>query len=47
MADQQVKDKPKVPPPPPRQPDGSLKGYIEQGNTSRPGSDQEPDKGAR
>lgn len=36
MAEQKVGDEPKVPPPPPRQPDGSLKGYIERGNTSRP-----------
>lgn len=28
--------KPSIPPPPPRQPDGSLKGYIERGNQSTP-----------
>lgn len=32
MADENVKEQPKVPPPPPRQPDESLKGYIERGN---------------
>ena len=36
MAEQKVEDKPQVPPPPPRQPDESLKGYIERGNSSRP-----------
>lgn len=44
MAEQKVKDKPKVPPPPPRQPDASLKGYIERGNSSRPGGNQESNK---
>lgn len=43
MAEQKIDDKPKVPPPPPRQPDGSLKGYIERGNTSRPDGDRAPD----
>lgn len=38
MADQKAEDKPQVPPPPPRQPDASLKGYIERGNASRPTS---------
>jgi hypothetical protein len=28
--------KPEVPPPPPRQPDKALKGYLERGNTSSP-----------
>lgn len=43
MAEQKIEDAPKVPPPPPRQPDGSLKGYIERGNTSRPSrGDQQP-----
>lgn len=39
MAEQKAQ-KPKVPPPPPRQPDESLKGYIERGNTSRPEQDR-------
>jgi hypothetical protein len=29
-------EKPDVPPPPPRQPDESLKGYIERGNRALP-----------
>lgn len=37
MAEQKVEDRPKMPPPPPRQPDGALKGYTERANTSRPG----------
>ena len=37
MAEQKTEDEPKAPPPPPpRQPDDSLKGYIERGNASRP-----------
>ena len=37
MAEQKTEDKPEAsPPPPPRQPDDSLKGYIERGNASRP-----------
>lgn len=36
MSDQQTKDQPKIPPPPPRQPDPALKGYIERGNKSVP-----------
>lgn len=40
MAEQKVEDQPKVPPPPPRQPDDSLKGYIERGNASRPARDR-------
>ncbi len=44
MAEQKVEDKPEVPPPPPRQPDGALKGYIERGNTSRPDRDAEATK---
>lgn len=47
MAEQKIEDKPKVPPPPPRQPDGSLKGYIERGNTSRPARDQDVNEKAR
>lgn len=42
MADQKVDDKPKVPPPPPRQPDEALRGYIERANVSRPDRKQEP-----
>jgi hypothetical protein len=42
MAEQKVEDKPQVPPPPPRQPDESLKGYIERGNASRPTSQDGP-----
>lgn len=38
MAGQKVQDRPSVPPPPPRQPDPSLKGYIERRNASRPES---------
>lgn len=44
MAEQKSQDKPKVPPPPPRQPDESLKGYIERGNDSRPARDRKPRK---
>ncbi len=40
MAEQKVEGKPEVPPPPPRQPDEALKGYIERGNTSRPAEAQ-------
>lgn len=36
MGDQKAKDQPKVPPPPPRQPDEALKGYIERGNKPQP-----------
>jgi hypothetical protein len=32
MAEKDRGDKPQVPPPPPRQPDPSLKGYIERDN---------------
>jgi|GEM_PF-6217331 len=44
MADQKVDDKPKVPPPPARQPDDSLKGYIERSNVSRPRRQKKADK---
>lgn len=36
MSEQKVPERPDVPPPPPRQPDEELKGYIERGNVSRP-----------
>jgi len=44
MAERKVEGKPKIPPPPPRQPDESLKGYIERSNSSRPASDQRADE---
>jgi uncharacterized protein (DUF433 family) len=36
----EVEEAPEVAPPPPRQPDESLKGHIERGNTSHPARDQ-------
>lgn len=42
MAEQKVEDKPRIPPPPPRQPDETLKGYIERGNASRPATSEPP-----
>jgi hypothetical protein len=44
MSDEKAKSQPKVPPPPPRQPDEDLKGYIERGNkpeSPRPQRDRE------
>ena len=45
MADQKVQDRPEVPPPPPRQPDASLKGYIERGNKGRPQGREDREQG--
>ncbi|MDX1511291.1 MAG: hypothetical protein R3249_08090 [Nitriliruptorales bacterium] len=45
MPEPKGEDKPHVPPPPPRQPDDSLKGYIERGNTSRPEAEKRTTEG--
>lgn len=45
MAGQKAQEGPKVPPPPPRQPDPSLKGYIERRNASRPEHARDGDDG--
>lgn len=46
MGEKRAEDRPKtpIPPPPPRQPDERLKGYIERGNKSEPPPPREHDR---